>query len=100
MAMKKTNPVATYFKGMDWVLITEVLALSLIGFIVVFSATTHNGEISSLWTRQISWFFVSLIVLWVFSKIDYRFWIEASYIFYWIAIVSLLLVLFFSDETN
>jgi rod shape determining protein RodA len=35
-----------------------------------------------------------------FSRIDYRFWIEASYIFYWIAILSLLLVLVMGDETN
>jgi len=38
--------------------------------------------------------------MWVFSKIDYRFWMEASYIFYFVSIVSLLAVLFIGDQTN
>jgi rod shape determining protein RodA len=38
--------------------------------------------------------------MWVFSRIDYRFWIEAAYIFYWFAVISLLLVLILGDETK
>jgi rod shape determining protein RodA len=92
--------IKAYFKAMDWVLISEVLALSVIGFLIVFSATSHNAEIAQLWKKQLFWFSISIFGMWVFSKIDYRFWIEASYIFYWIAIVSLLAVLAIGDETN
>lgn len=92
--------IKSYLKGMDWVLISEVLALSLIGFFVVLSATYHNPDISQLWKKQLFWFSISLFGMWVFSRIDYRFWIEASYIFYWIAILSLLGVLVIGDETN
>lgn len=92
--------IKSYLKGMDWVLISEVLALSLIGFFVVLSATYHNPDISQLWKKQLFWFSISLFGMWIFSRIDYRFWIEASYIFYWIAILSLLGVLVIGDETN
>ncbi|HUO57641.1 MAG TPA: rod shape-determining protein RodA [bacterium] len=94
------NAVKTYLKGVDWALITQVFTLSLIGIIVVISATSHNSEISQLWKKQFFWFCLSLLGMFVFSRIDYRFWIEASYIFYWIAILSLLLVLVIGDETN
>jgi len=92
--------IKSYFKTMDLVLISEVMALSVIGFIIVYSATSQSGDISQLWKKQLFWFFISLIGMWVFSKIDYRFWIEASYIFYWFAIFSLLLVFAIGDETN
>lgn len=90
----------TYFRGVDWVLISEVMALSVIGFLVVFSATSHNSEGVQLWQKQLFWFVISLFGMWVFSRIDYRFWIEASYIFYWLAILSLLMVLVLGDETK
>lgn len=94
------SAVKTYLKGVDWVLISEVLALSVIGFFVVFSATYHNADISQLWEKQLFWFCISLFGMFFFSKIDYRFWIEASYFFYWLAILSLLGVLILGDETN
>jgi rod shape determining protein RodA len=92
--------IRSYFKGMDWVLASEVLALSVIGFIVVFSATSGYADISQLWKKQLFWFSISLFVMWLFSKIDYRFWMEASYIFYWISLLSLLGVLLLGEETN
>ena len=94
------SAVKSYLKGVDWGLITEVLLLSVLGFFVVFSATSHGFEVSQLWKKQLFWFSLSLIGMFVFSRIDYRFWIEASYIFYWIAILSLLVVLVIGDETN
>ncbi len=92
--------IKAYFKSMDWILISEVFALSVIGFLVVLSATYHNADISQLWKKQLFWFSISMFGMWVFSKVDYRFWIEASYIFYWIAIISLLAVFVIGDETN
>jgi len=90
----------SYFRGVDWGLITCVLCLSVIGFFVIYSATIHGGEVSQIWKKQMFWFGISLITMWVFSKIDYRFWMEASYIFYFVSIVSLLAVLFIGDQTN
>ncbi len=81
-------------------LITCVLLLSVVGFFVIFSATVHNGEVSQLWKKQMFWFGIALITMWIFSRIDYRFWMEASYIFYWVSIVSLVAVLFIGDQTN
>jgi rod shape determining protein RodA len=94
------NAVKTYLKGVDWVLISEVFALSVIGYFVVLSATSHGFESSQLWRKQLFWFTLSLLAMFLFSRIDYRFWIEASYVFYWVAILSLLIVLFVGDETN
>jgi rod shape determining protein RodA len=94
------NPLRTYLKGVDWPLISCVLALSVIGFFVVLSATLHSHDIALLWKKQLSWFVVSFFGMWVFSRIDYRFWMEASYFFYGLAVLSLLLVLLFGEETN
>ncbi len=90
----------SYLRSMDWALISMVFALSAIGSIVVYSATIHNPDIAQLWKKQIFWFAISLFVMWLFSRIDYRFWMEASYIFYTLSIISLILVLFVGDETN
>ncbi len=98
--MKRKPIFQTYFRGVDWGLIICVLALSVIGFLVIYSATSHNGEISQLWKKQLFWFGLSLATMWIFSKIDYRFWMEASYGFYFVAIISLLVVLFIGDQTN
>lgn len=81
-------------------LISCVLVLSMVGFLVIYSATYHNGEVSQLWKKQMFWFGIALITMWIFSRIDYRFWMEASYIFYWVSIVSLIAVLFIGDQTN
>lgn len=98
--MKIKSIFQSYFRGVDWALITCVLSLSVIGFFVIYSATVHGGEMAELWRKQIFWFGISLITMWVFSKIDYRFWLEASYIFYVVSIISLLVVLFIGDQTN
>ncbi len=98
--MRKHSPIKAYFRGVDWVLIFCVMALSFIGFFVIYSATVHNSDISQLWKKQLFWFAISLIAMWVFSRIDYRFWMEASYVFYWVAIISLLAVLIIGDQTN
>lgn len=90
----------SYLKSMDWVLISEVLGLSLIGFIVIFSATYHNPDISQLWKKQLFWFMLSMFGMWFFSRVDYRFWIEASFYFYWFAVASLFIVLLVGGETN
>lgn len=94
------NEIKSYLKGIDWGLVSGVFLLSVIGVVVVFSATTHGGDVSQLWRKQLFWFVISLFFMWFFSRIDYRFWIEASYIFYWVAIISLLVVLVIGDETN
>jgi rod shape determining protein RodA len=98
--MGMTSTFKSYLRAMDWVLVSEVLILSVIGFVVIYSSTSQNADISELWKKQLFWFFISLFGMWVFSRIDYRFWIEASYIFYWIAILSLVAVLVLGDETN
>ncbi|HVM32197.1 MAG TPA: FtsW/RodA/SpoVE family cell cycle protein, partial [bacterium] len=89
-----------YLKGLDWPLVIEVLLLTLIGLFVVYSATSRNADISQLWKRQLVGFFIALFAMWLFSRIDYRFWIEASYIFYWLSIFALVIVFFWGGSTN
>ena len=89
-----------YFKGLDWTLALQVLALTLIGLFVVYSATARDPDISQLWKRQVIGFGIALFAMWLFSRIDYRFWIEASYIFYWLSILCLGIVFFWGGSTN
>ena len=89
-----------YLKGLDWPLVIEVLLLTVIGLFVVYSATSRNPDISQLWKRQLVGFAIALLAMWLFSRIDYRFWIEASYIFYWLSIFFLVIVFFWGGSTN
>src|SRR5579859_1918975 len=94
------SAVKTYLRSLDWAVIVQVSALSIIGFFVVFSATARNADISLLWKRQLFWFALSLGAMWLFSRIDYRFWIEAAYFFYWAAIFFLVVVFILGQSTN
>ncbi|MGH7740025.1 MAG: rod shape-determining protein RodA [bacterium] len=89
-----------YLRGLDWTLVIQVLVLTVIGLFVVYSATARNPDISGLWKRQLVGFGVALLAMWLFSRIDYRFWIEASYIFYWASIFALVVVFFWGGSTN
>lgn len=85
--MKKRN-----FKNMEWWIVVWGIALSIIGLIALFSATseTEYGE----FTKQIIWITISIIAMIIVMFIDYNLLVRVSPILYVASMILLVLVLF------
>ncbi len=79
--------------GFDWLLVASAVVLSFFGLVTMNSFT---GD-SPLFTRQLIWIGVSLVVMWAVSRIDARIFYRTGVItaIYVGTVVSLVLVLFF-----
>lgn len=80
------------FKNMEWWIVICGIALSIIGLIALFSATSESKY--SEFTKQIIWLIAGIIAMLIFIFIDYNFLVRVSPIFYAISIILLILVLF------
>ncbi len=60
------------FKGIDWLLVFFVLPLLSFGLITMKSLTVIEST-PNFFEKQIIWIFVSFIVFFIFSSIDFRF---------------------------
>lgn len=67
-------------KNMEWGLLVAAIILCVIGLIALFSATvgTENSEFK----KQIIWLVISLVIMVIFTVIDYEVLVRASPIFY------------------
>lgn len=83
-----------------WPLLWVSLALSLIGILNLYSATTNvsEGGVSPLFMSQLVWFGVGLAVVIPFLLIDYRVLLGLAYPAYGLSILLLVAVLFFGKE--
>lgn len=80
------------FKNMEWWIVMWGIALSVIGLIALFSATSETNY--NEFTKQIIWIITSIIVMLIVMLIDYNFLVRISPILYGISIILLILVLF------
>ena len=80
------------FKNMEWWIVIWGIALSIIGLIALFSATSEANY--NEFTKQIVWIVISLVAMLVVMFIDYNMLVRISPILYVISIVLLILVLF------
>ena len=67
-ALAKDSPLRRY----DWILVLAVLALSLIGTLLVYSATQPGADPRAYLTKQLLNVFLGLILMVVVSLLDYR----------------------------
>lgn len=89
-----------FLRGLDWVLIGQVTAISLIGVLAVFSATYRVGELHPIWLRQLFWLFVAFGGMLTVARVDYRLWLELAYPLYMLSVFFLILVLLVGDPTK
>lgn len=84
------------FSGFDSLLFGAVFCLSLFGVATMYS---HNGE-NSLFSQQIIWLLVSIIVFFTALIPDYRFLRNSNAAFYAYVVIIILLILtpFFAEE--
>ena len=79
-------------KNMEWWIVIWGIALSIIGLIALFSATSESDY--NEFTKQIIWIIVGIVAMLVVMLIDYNFLVRASPVLYVISIILLVLVLF------
>lgn len=79
-------------KNMEWWIVIWGIALSIIGLIALFSATSETNY--NEFTKQIIWIAISIIAMVAIMLIDYNILVKISPFLYTISIILLVLVLF------
>jgi len=89
-----------YFKKLDWVLIISTILLVGIGLLSIYSSSIGKEDFSNF-NKQIIFFAVGIILVFLFSFFDWRFFRENTYvilIIYLLCLVSLGGLFFFAPE--
>jgi rod shape determining protein RodA len=95
---KEGSSILEVIRRCDFLLITSAILLSLIGAVMVYSATRvvqldAGGDPKYYLKRQLMWLAVGLVVMVVTALIDYH-WVEQwSYVIYGLVMLSLVAVL-------
>lgn len=77
------------FRDWDWPLLLITLTISAVGILQIYSATLETG-FHDAWWKQAMWIGAGLVVMWVVGQIDYHTLMAQAYIFYGVAVVSLI----------
>ena len=85
------------FKNMEWLILLSAILLCIVGFVALYSAT-QDDDFGYL-KKQIIWFAVSIVIMFLVAMVDYEIWVKLSPIFYGISIILLIAVLF-TKEIN
>ncbi len=80
------------FKNMEWWILISAILLCIVGFVALYSAS-QQLDLEYL-RRQIIWFGISIVIMIITMFIDYEILGKLSPIFYVIALISLIAVLF------
>ena len=69
------TPYLKKFLSINWILVGLMLALSVFGIIVIYSATVVRDDTLTFWKKQAEWVTFGTVLFFVVSLIDYR-WIR------------------------
>ena len=91
--------VFTYLKKYDWFLLVPTLLLTIFGLASLYSGTLNVAEPNWIFfNKQLTFFIIGFGLLIFASIVDYRRWRSYSLIFYFIALIFLVAVLFWGTE--
>jgi len=80
------------FRDFDWVLLTFVLLICLIGVAQIYSATLHT-KFAGAHIKQLYWIIGGLALMFLISLVNYEALLDRVHWLYGIALISLVLVL-------
>lgn len=86
------------FKNMEWWILISAFLLCIVGFVALYSASQQLDP--TILKKQIIWFSISIVVMIITMLTDYELISKLSPVFYVIALISLVAVLFFSRSIN
>lgn len=87
----------TFFRRLDWSIISLVFALQVIGLINLYSATTSmtgDEPVSRLFIQQAIWLFAGWIIFLSLTLLNYSFFFRACYVLYFLNFGALVFVTF------
>lgn len=94
------SSILIHFKKIDWILVIAVFFLVLIGLLSIYSSSISRDNFSNF-RKQIIFFVVGSLLMFLFSFLDWRIIRENSYFIlfiYFFCILSLLGLFFFAPE--
>ncbi len=84
------------WKQVDWLLLTSMLLLQLVGLLALASATYSSGLTKVL--RQVIWMLIGWITFVVALRSDYQIWMRWAGWIYWLNVALLVAVLVWGHE--
>lgn len=91
-----------FFRDFDWPLVLSAVVLTCLGLVSIYSSSITNGDFLDF-KKQLVFFTISLLALFLVSRFDFRVLKVNSYItffFYVLCCLLLLGLLFFGDYTR
>lgn len=90
------------FKDLDWLLLTVMVVLILVGMITIYSTSLHPGSEAyrSYLFRQMAWVGIGLVILLITLTVDYQVLDSLAYYFYFTGMVVLAIVLWLGQESH
>jgi rod shape determining protein RodA len=79
-------------KDLDWALLGIALCLCLIGLFEIYSST-HSSGLAGMHWRQLIWIGLGLVLMLIFSRVDYHTFLDQAPVLYLVGLGALLLVL-------
>jgi len=93
------SKIKIYLKNFDWILFSAVILLSALGLAEIYSIALGQGTLDLLnFQKQIGFIFLGVVLLFLFSFLDYHFLRNSSYYIYIIGILVLISVLIFGQS--
>jgi rod shape determining protein RodA len=85
-----------WFAMFDWPLFLMTLVLAMMGVVAIYSATfaSEGEQMRGLYLKQLEWNLYGLIILAIFSIMDYRNIERPAYLIYILTVFLLILVIF------
>ena len=85
-----------FARGLDWKLVAPALALTGIGVALIYSAfhASASPDGQAFWIKQVIWAVVSFVAMLIVARLPLKFFDLTAYIFYAVAFILLVLVLF------
>src|SRR6056297_3171604 len=90
-----------YLKNLDWTIFLPIFLLSCFGLIEIYSIALGKGTAELInFHKQIIFILLGVIIFFIFTLIDFRFWKDFAYYIYLGGGVLLVAVLFFGTTVK
>lgn len=90
-----------YLKNFDWIIFSAVILLATFGLLEVYSVALGLGNHDLVnFYKQVFFVILGIILMFVFTFIDYRFLKSLNRYFYWFGAIILVSVLLFGQTIN
>jgi rod shape determining protein RodA len=84
-------------RDLDWPLVSTAVVLCALGILQIYSATAGT-VFDQVWWRQVVFFAVGMVLMYVTSKLDYHRLVEHAPLLYLIGLITLTAVLLFGRQ--